>query len=318
MMFRSMRVAAAAGLALLLALPAGSQQDPTETPQPPPPLPPREKRKDGKDVGAGEEIRPTSEEEWTLPAGMIEKLAERVAVYREYAVRFECIETVRSADYDGGTVDSEKVRNYRYLLERDETGGRLTEFRQRLTREGQPKGGAVDDSDPFPPAYAWVYLFSDFNQPYFTYRYLGERLEGFDWVREIQFRGALGFTDGRDIRQWEGTVLVDAATYTPIEINAQPRAQDERLKAEYDRWARSFGFMGWKAGKKPLAYRARLQYRLRRDGLTFPTELRYDTLRAVSPDSMISVRASLRSYEAYRFYKATTRDIFDGGAGGSN
>ena len=64
---------------------------------------------------------------------------------------------------------------------------------------------------------------------------MGDRFDGFDWVREIQFRGTLGFTDGDDIRQWEGIVTVDAATFTPIQIQAQPRAQDERIKEMYDR-----------------------------------------------------------------------------------
>lgn len=284
-----------------------------DPPPTPPPLPPRPER-DGEDVAAGDEIRPESETEWTVPEGLLEDLAERAVLYRDYAVRFECVETVRFTDYDDGVADRERIRRYRYLLERDDSGDNLSEFRQRLSEAGEPRGGEVDDEDPFPPAYGWVYLFSAFNQPFFAYRYLGDRFEGFDWVREIQFRGALGFTDGRDIRQWEGTVLLDAVTLTPLEIRAQPRAQDEKIEAEYRRWARSFNLLGWKAGKKPLAYRARVQFRLRRDGLTFPTDLRYDTARAVSPDSMMQVKASLRSYEDYRFFRTRTRDIYDEGA----
>lgn len=305
------RVLALAAL-LLLAMPAASQRDPMDPlPTPPPPPPPRPE-KEGEEVTANDQVRPESEAEWTVPDGILEELAERVRQYREYAVRFECIETVRFSDYDEGIVDKERLRRYRYLLERDESGDNIREFRQRLTSEGETRGGAVNDGDPFPPAYAWVYLFSEFNQPFFSYRYLGDRFEGFDWVREIQFRGALGFTDGRDIRQWEGTVLLDAATLTPLEIHAQPRAQDEKIEAEYRRWARSFNLLGWKAGKKPLAYRARVQFRMRRDGLTFPTDLRYDTARAVSPDSMIPVKASLRSYEDYRFFRTRTRENYKG------
>ena len=54
----------------------------------------------------------------------------------------------------------------------------------------------VNDAEAFPPAYAWVFLFSQANQPFFAYRERGDRFEGYDWVRIFEFKGAVPYTDG--------------------------------------------------------------------------------------------------------------------------
>ena len=133
-----------------------------------------------------------------------------------------------------------------------------------------------------------------------------KRFDGFDLVYEIQFKGSRPFTDGRDILQWEGTVLVDAFRHTPLEIWAEPTNQKERIEALYRNWAKSFNFMGFRTQKAPLGYRAHIQFREHREGLSFPTELRYDTFRAISPAQIIPVRASSRTYNRYRFFNVET------------
>jgi hypothetical protein len=244
---------------------------------------------------------------WGLPQELLRRLAEQARLYEKYAIRFTCYETARVAEYDGlGQASSEHNRRLAYLLVRD--GQTIREYRSRINAEGRPAKATVDDEEPFPPAYAWVFLFSEFNRPYFAYRDLGDRFEGFDWVRVIEFRGALSFTDGKDIRQWEGQVLVDAVTLTPLEIHAQPRGQDQRIQLLYERWARSFNLIGFRLGPKPVAFRSHAQFRYRRDGLTFPTELRYDTLRAVSTTRTVMVRASTRVYDGYRFFEPRTEE----------
>lgn len=231
-------------------------------------------------------------------------------LYRKYALRFTCIETVRVARYDADKEASKETsRRYAYLLEREGGGETLREFRQRMKDDGTPRGSNILDEEPFPPAYAWVSLFSRFHQPYFGYRDLGDRFEGFDWVREIEFRGALPFTDGKDIRQWQGTVLLDAVTHTPIEIRSEPTGQRERIRAMFDRWSRAFNLIGIHLAPRPFGYACRVQFRTRRDGLTFPTELRYDTFRAVGAKNTAPWQASTRVYENYRFFKTDTTEI---------
>lgn len=290
-------LAIAAGGAATEPPPAAPESRPA-APEPPPPPP--------------DSTEP--EPSWGLPAEMAASLARQAEVYREYALRFTCDESARVAHYDEANEASrETTDRYAYLLERDPQGGSFREYRQVLKTRKQKDGERtettgrdVDEESKFPPAYAWVFLFSRFHQPYFMYRNLGDRFEGFDWVHEIQFRGALPFTDGRDIRQWEGVALVDAVTLAPVEIRAEPSAQKERIRAMFDRWSKSFNLVGARLAPRPFGYRCRVGFGLRKDRLTFPTELRYDTFRAVGAKQFAPWMASVRRYEDYRFFKTTT------------
>jgi hypothetical protein len=303
-------------LALLAGTTAIAQVDSHEpgTADPiPPPLPPPE-RPEG-DESRYDSILGDSDLPWGLPRDLLEPLFERAEVYRAYTRRFTCTETARLADYkDGGEAAKEKTRRYGYLLIRDPAQEDVREYRQAMAKDGSLKTSEVKDEEPFPPAYAWVFLFSRFHEPYFAYRSLGDHFDGFDWVYELHFKGSLPFTDGKDIRQWEGVALVDAATFTPLEIIAEPTGQGDRINAMYDRWAKSFNLMGMKLGKKPLGYRARIQFRHRREGLTFPTELRYDTFRAFSGMQLEPVHASIRSYDDYHITKVETEQQVGGTA----
>ncbi len=277
-----------------------SQQElPGSVPLPlPPKLPPEDAPK----------YKPLVEDvpgEWVLPEELVESLQWTAGVYEEYARKFTCKETARLADYDQmGEVTKERVRSYGYLLLRGSMLEELREFRQEM-KDGKLKQGEVLDQEPFPPAYSWVFLFSAFFEPYFDFRLLDSRFEGFDLVYEIQFRGSLPFTDGKDIRQWQGRVLVDRFRYTPLLIEAEPSGQSERLEALYRLWAKSFNVLGFRTGKKPLGYQASIQFDFRKGDLTFPTTLRYDTQRAVSPYQLVTVQASTRAYSDYRFTGVT-------------
>jgi hypothetical protein len=296
----------ALALALALALPAGAsaQADTRQSglPDPiPPPLPPPPKPDD---AFGYEPLVPESDLPWGLDAELLAPLHRAAEIYRAYMRKFTCEEEARVAEYgETGEVSDEKVRHYGYILVKSSTGDAVREYRQEIGKNGELKSGEVRDEEPFPPAYAWVFLFSRFNENYFSYRYIEERFDGFDWVHEIQFKGSQPFTDGKDIRQWEGSVLIDAVTHTPIEIRAEPLGQLERIRALYQRWASSFNFMGMRSAPKPLGFRAEIQFRERRESLAFPTELRYDTFRAVGAGDVVPTRASVRSYRNYRIQR---------------
>jgi hypothetical protein len=294
---------------------------PPDGPEPPPPVRPspeigQESPPRPEIARAPSEGPPAKEAPWKLPDELLSRLARAAQLYREHALRFTCIETVRLARYDADSEASEEsVRRYAYLLEREGTGETLREYRQKVKDDGMPKGGEVRDEEPFPPAYAWVQLFSLFNQSFFVYRDQGERVDGYDWVREIEFRGALPFTDGKDIRQWEGTVLVDALNLAPIEIHAVPSGQNARVRALYERWSQAFNLIGLRLAPKPLLYEATVRFGLRKEGLRFPTELRYDTRMAVSATQTVPRQASSRTYDGYQFFKTAATETPGGVVG---
>jgi hypothetical protein len=296
---RGIRAATIASAALLAVGFVAAQQPPIDPIPPPAPRkqPPRES------AGNYQPLIGESDVAWGLSEELLASLFRKVEIYAAYTRKFTCDEVARLADYDAeGSVSSEKVRRYAYILTLDSRNASLSELRQQIAKNGEIKPGEVKDEEPFPPAYAWVFLFSKFHEPYFSYRYMGDRFDGFDWVHEIQFKGSLPFTDGKDIRQWEGTVLIDAVFFTPLEIHAEPNGQEERIASLYRQWAQSFNLLGMRTGKRPLGYRALIQFRHRREELTFPTELRYDTFRAVGLNMIAPAKASTRSYSNYRLF----------------
>jgi hypothetical protein len=271
----------------------------------PPPLPPEVPRDSARGFAS---VIEESDLPWGLSDEMLQPLFDKAGVYREYTRRFTCTETARLADYTGDEVTSEKRRRYGYLLIKEAEFDNVREYRQLLARDGSIKKGEVKDDEPFPPAYAWVFMFSRFNEPYFAFRLTADRFDGFDWIYEIQFKGSLPFTDGKDIRQWEGRVLIDAVTHTPLEIRAEPVGQKERIETLYRRWAQSFSLIGFRFAPRPFGYRALIQFRHRREGLSFPTELRYDRFRAVGIEEIIPVKASIRTYDDYRITRVKTKE----------
>lgn len=282
------------------------------TPLPLPTKPPPSQ----KDVPLFEGILTQSDAPWELAAEILAPLTSKAAIYAEYTNRFTCDENARLASYDKtGGVSSENIRDYGYLLLKD-VQNNVQEFRQRITKSGELRPGEVNDSEKFPPAYAWVFLFSNLNEPYFSYRFVADRFDGFDWVYEIQFKGSHRFTDGKDIRQWEGVALVDAVTFTPIEIRAEPVGQRERIDSMYREYNSSFNVMGMRTAPKPLGYRAEIQFRHRKDSLTFPTQVRYDTFKAVGVQQVVPTNASVRTYSKYRIYQIETKQDVGGKVGG--
>ena len=317
-----------AAIALAPAVFAQARGNPTGPPDelPLPPSPPKEQREDwpGRDEeaekrAAEEERRrqeemaersflPVSDAPWGLPEPMLARLADVAERYRVKARGFSAVETAVSVKYDDSNeAGNEDVRRYAYLLQTTEGSPDIGELRNLLNERGEP-GRLVDDRELFPPAYAWVFLFSSFHEPYFKFRDLGESLDGFDLVRTIQFRGGLAFTDGKDIRQWEGLVILDAVSLTPIEILAQPTEQDARLRALYEIWARSFNLIGYRTGDRPFGYRCQVDFRLRLAGLTYPTFLRYESFRAVGRRQTVRWSASMRTYDGYKLFGVETTE----------
>ena len=310
-----MRLALAACCVLLLAalpppVPPDSQLSPPPKPAPPPAPQPeqnQEKKEEEPPDPAYMTMLPDDGSPWGLAPELAGKLSAVAERYSDYAVRFTSIETVRKAKFDGSEAKKETSKKYGYLLVRN-PDQRIQEFRQKMKGDGTITANEVNDAEAFPPAYEWVFLFSKTNQPYFAYRERGDRFEGYDWVRVIEFKGAVPYTDGREIRQWDGVVLVDAATLTPVEIRAEPSHQAERLRMLFESWAQSFNVAGFRVGPKPFGFSGRVLFQTRKDELTFPTQLRYTSFRAVDPKHTEPTEASTRDYAEYKFFQTGTSE----------
>ena len=234
----------------------------------------------------------------------------RVAVrYDEGARRFTCAEIVRWAGYRGDDRPfRETFKTYDYLLIRSRDGRGLREHRGT----GRPKA-----SRKLPPAYAWTLLFDDFHQPYFSYRDHGEEPYGFERVHRIGFRGSIPFSDGSDIRQWEGFALVDIRTLMPLEVVAEPLNQPLRLVQQYLDYKQSvritlafynFRLASLRLGKRPFGRRLRVRFRLQRNELHMPWLMELEKFRMVGRTESVPWAVSRREYANYRFFETEAHE----------
>jgi hypothetical protein len=254
-----------------------------------------------------------------LPEQLATDLAEQADSYPQRLRRLSCVETVRSVRYRP-VRPLVKERKYAYLPGGSYGGHSIPEFRLEIKPKGPLRKRVSRKARRFPSANDWARLFSAEHQPYFMYRDLGIRIEGFDLVRAIQFRGWLPFTDGRDIREWEGTALVEVTRLHLAEVRAQPRNQQARLAVLYDKWNRSFKItLGLFAGpffvplktfrmaRPPLAYHGFVRFDYRHRGVRLPTLLRYETRRATSREETVRRSTSTRRYDGYRVVAGRSR-----------
>jgi hypothetical protein len=249
-----------------------------------------------------------SELPWRLSPRLADELAAQTEAYLAHRAEFTALEDIRSTRY---RYDERKdALPYGAPLPGLPYGDEShPEFRLRTDHAGRGHKGAPRKLNRFPSPHDWAMLFSRENQPFFMLREVGTRLEGFDLVREIRFRGALPFTDGRDIREWEGVALVDAGLSRIIEIRARPGNQEARLSWLFERWSRSFKLtIGIFAGpffipgpsmrfaRRPLAYRCFVRFDDRRDEIWLPSLMSYEIRRAVSPERTVLRLLSTRRY----------------------
>ena len=66
--------------------------------------------------------------------------------------------------------------------------------------------------------------------------------------------------------------------------------------------------MGGRIGPKPIGFSGRVLFQTRRDQLTFPTQLRYSSFRAITPKRTEPTEASTREYSSYQFFKTETNE----------
>jgi hypothetical protein len=235
---------------------------------------------------------------WELSGEMISRLSRRAEEYEQAALSLECRETMHRMKLPRTGKGAERiVDEVTYLLELEDGSLVPVRLRDRSLRRSSKMTA--------PSAFAWTQLFARRNQPYMTYRDVGEVPYAFGTAREIQFRGALPYTDGKDIREWEGTVLVDAFSLLPLEIDARPRSFWPRLRHQHDAYSRSFKFVFFglpiRFKKKPLGERVHVRFDMQSNGLTLPVAAHVDRVEMVLPDRVVVRRRTVVHYDSYEF-----------------
>jgi hypothetical protein len=222
---------------------------------------------------------------WGLPEELLERLALRAAEYEAAASEFECSETTQRVKYPRGRAAEGATREATYTFAFAD--GSITP----VSVHGSGKSVKRYGKSNAPPAHAWTQLFTKRNQPYFAYRDLGEVPHAFGKARKIQFRGSLPYSDGADVRQWEGTVLIDPYSLQPLELDAQPLHLWPRLERQRREYVRSFkiAFFGLliRFKKRPIAERVHVRFDVQSNGMTLPTDAHVERFEMTSPDQAV-------------------------------
>lgn len=244
----------------------------------------------------------------SFPEHLLDRLSEKSEEYERYALKFVCTEILRKASYNLAKKEYKKedFEHMDYLLEINPEKGRFSAFRQKA-RKTTP-GRAVNIEMNFPEAYSWVFIFSKNFRNSMKYGYHGKEIYFYKLAHIISFRGFQPFTDGKDIRQWEGRLWVEEGTWNILKVEAKPIHQDDILELKRLEYNRAFSFMGLKFKKKPLGYSCTVYFDFEHEGLSFPTEARNEMFQPVSEKENAPHSKIILSYADYLFFKTESRE----------
>ncbi len=246
-----------------------------------------------------------------VPESLMDDLIEKSKAYEAYALRFFCTEMLREASYDStsGEAEKEKRSTYEYLLEANPDLSSLTAYRQKVMRTAtQIEKREVKLEYNFPEPYAWIYIFSGNFRNVMKYGYERKEIYAYKLAHIISFRGFQPFTDGKDIREWEGRVWVEQGTCNILKVEAEPIHQDDILELKRQEYNQAFSFIGIRFKKRPLGHHVTVLFDFEHDGLAFPTETRNETFELVAKNKKMPSSALIFNYADYHFFRTETKE----------
>jgi hypothetical protein len=260
----------------------------TTTPAPPPRRPPRPPEKP-----------PTESSDLDHLLG---ELGKRAQAYQTIALRFICIETIRSTD------DPEKERRYDYMyVEAEEQ--RYKPYRQKHMG---PRARGIPETDldlGFPDSYSWTLMFAPARQHLFRFKYIGQEWFSLRLSHVLEFTAPLPFTSGRTIYEWSGRIWVDAENFNTLKVEAEPGNQAERVKQELRTYRQATRLLGMPLARKPRGSRYNITFlnEFQRVSLPDQAEFRQYTLDLEGKEEWAG-RLTLR-YAAYQFFDVEAKDL---------
>ncbi len=226
---------------------------------------------------------PTPEDQQTAAApvdldDLFKHLGERAHAYETIALRFVCIESVRTSD------EPRKERHYDYMYVQEEEQ-RYKPYRQAHTgRLGKTVAETAVEFD-FPDAYSWTLMFVPDRQKLFHFR-------------------------GKTIYEWSGKVWVDAENYNILKVEAEPGNQLDRLKEQLDLYRKSPRFLIYAMGSKPHGFRYNITFLNELHELSLPDYLEFRSFTLdLQGDEEWESQTILR-YSGYQFFGVDVRELF--------
>jgi len=234
---------------------------------------------------------------------LLRRLGERAHAYEAIALRFVCIESIRT------TEEPRSERRYDYMYVQAEEQ-RYRPYRQIHTgRLGKTVAEASLDFD-FPDAYSWTLMFAPDRQHLFRFKYAGEEWFSLRQSYILAFTAPLPFTSGKTIYEWSGRIWVDAENSNILKVEAEPGNQTDRLKEELKAYRQSPRFLIYPMGRKPHALRYNITFLNELHEISLPdqVEVRRFTLDLQGDEEWES--QTLLRYSGYQFFGVDVKDLF--------
>ncbi len=233
---------------------------------------------------------------------LLARLSEKAKVYEKVALKFICIESVRS----GEDPTNERRFDYMYVAAQEQ---RYIPYRQRHT--GRPTKSVQETSlaFSFPDSYSWTLMFLPNRQHLFHFSYVGQEWFSLRLAHVLEFTAPLPFSSGQTIYEWGGRVWVDAENYNFLKVEAEPGNQDERLKLELKGYRQSPRFLIFPMGKRPRGARYNITFLNELQKLSLPDEADYRTFTLDLDGSEEWEGLTSLRYTGYRFYNVDAKDL---------
>jgi hypothetical protein len=241
---------------------------------------------------------------------LLDRLADRAAQYRRFALGFTCEESLVQTFYkaERGAFSRRERKVYDYLFAKSEKSGDLEEIRELIEENGkQVRRSQRDLNLKIPPAYAWSQIFASENRGRFFFRYAGRLLSGYRLLIQIDFAGAAATPGGTDIAGWSGRASIDSETLNIHTIEAEPSGQAARIEAEVMKYQRAFAIMGVPLASRPRSRTLTVQFGFAHQGLTYPAVA--SLLKSVyvsTAEQGLEEKIDFR-YRSYRFFVTGTK-----------
>jgi len=234
---------------------------------------------------------------------LLRHLGDRAHAYEAIALRFVCIESVRTSD------EPRKERHYDYMYVQEEEQ-RYRPYRQTHTgRLGKTIAETALEFN-FPDAYSWTLMFAPDRQKLFRFGYAGQEWFSLRQAYILEFTAPLPFTTGKTVYEWSGKVWVDAENYNILKVEAEPGNQSERLKEQLNAFRQSPRFLVFPMGRRPHGYRYNITFLNELHELSLPDYLEFRSFTLdLQGDEEWESQTVLR-YNAYQFFGVDARELF--------
>ncbi len=234
---------------------------------------------------------------------LLKSLGQRAHAYETVALRFVCIESIRTTD------DPKNERRFDYMyVEAQEQ--RYQPFRQAHTGR---LGKTVPETTlkfGFPDAFSWTLMFAPDRQNLFHFRYAGQEWFSLREAHILEFTAPLPFTTGTTIYQWSGRIWVDIENFNILKVEAEPGHQTERLKEQLRAYRQAPRFLVFPMGKRPLGQSYNITFLNELHNLSLPDQLEFKTFTLNLEGNEEWDSLTVLRYSGYQFFGVDVRELF--------